>query len=71
MKQQEEQPWWASLLLLFIEAFMSWMKEEGREEERAAVQEKTDALHEKFDQIDNEPSDGRSALERLRARTQD
>lgn len=60
--------WLVSLITLFIQSFFGWMKQAGADEVREEIKESTDALKDKFSEIDARPSDSDSAIERMRAR---
>jgi hypothetical protein len=60
--------WLISLLQLFAEAFLGFIREQGREEVRQHIEDKTDETHKKFDRIDSGDLSADDAFERLRSR---
>jgi hypothetical protein len=60
--------WLIPLLQLFAEAFLGFIREQGREEVREDIKEKTDDTQAEFDRIDDGDLSADDAFDRLRGR---
>lgn len=60
--------WLKSLIELFAQAFLGFLREQGRQEVRKEIDDATELTREEWDKIDRGPADVDDALGRLQRR---